>query len=152
MSDKASTSKIKQVNALMPNLVHSLDSSALIFLYNAFKSHRIYINFYSVHDCYGVSATDVDVLINLLRNIYIELYSKNKYIETFDKDIIEILKKSLSIKHSNSKIKYDREKRLIYSEDVELLKLPHIPTNKDIFHKDKIKYFNKLKKSILLVN
>lgn len=152
MSDKASTSKVKQVNALMPNLVHSLDSSALIFLYNAFKSHRININFYSVHDCYAVSPTDVDVLINLLRNIYIELYSKNKYIETFDKDIIEMIKKSLSIKHSNSNIKYDREKRLIYSEDVELIKLPDIPTNNDIFHNDKIKYFNKLKKSILLVN
>jgi len=153
MSDKATINKPKQKNALMPNLVHSLDSSTLFMLYDSFKSNRNYINFYSVYDCFGVSVTNIDLLINRLRNVYIELYSNNKYIETFDKDIIEILPKTLSIQHSKSTIKYDIEKRLIYTDEVkQLIQLPKLPTNKDLLDKDKIKYYNKLKKSLLLVN
>lgn len=152
ISDKTSINKLKQKNALMPNLVHSLDSTTLFMLYNIFKYSNKYMNFYSVHDCFGVSPKDVDLLINILRGVYIELYSNNKYIETFDKDIVDTLQKVLSIKHPKSEIKYDTEKRLIYTDDFDLIQLPDIPSNKDVLHDDKIKYYNKLKKSILLIN
>lgn len=152
MSDKTSINKLKQKNALMPNLVHSLDSTALFMLYNMFKYCNKYINFYSVHDCYGVSPKDVDLLVSILRGVYIELYSNNKYLETFDKDIIETLQQALSTKHRESKIKYDSEKRLIYTDDTELIKLPSLPCNKDLLSEVKIKYYQKLMKSILLIN
>lgn len=152
LSDKTSINKFKQKNALMPNLVHSLDSTALFMLYNTFRFSNKYINFYSVHDCFGVSPKDVDLLVKILRGVYIELYSNNKYIETFDKDIVEMLQQALSTKHSESKIKYDTEKRLIYTDDLELIQLPMIPNNKDLISDEKIKYYNKLNKSILLIN
>lgn len=152
MSDKTSINKFKQKNALMPNLVHSLDSTALFMLYNIFKYSNKYINFYSVHDCFGVSAKDVDLLVSILRGVYIELYSNNKYLENFDKDIIETLQQALSTKHPESKIKYDTEKRLIYTDDFDLIQLPLLPCNKDMLSEVKIKYYQKLMKSILLIN
>ena len=105
-----------------------------------------------MHDCYGVSPKDVDLLVSILRGVYIELYSNNKYIETFDKDIIQTLQQALSNKHPESKIKYDSEKRLIYTDDTELIKLPPLPCNKELLNKVRDDYFTKLKKSILLIN
>lgn len=141
----------KQSNALMPNLVHSLDSSTLILVYNTFKNTKNVINFYSVHDCFGVSVTEIDLLISLLRSVYIEIYSNNKYIETFDKDIIETLIKSLS-SNDHSEVRFDVEKRVIYNNDTKILTLPSIPLNSEMVYKEKIKYFNKLQKSLLLIN
>jgi DNA-directed RNA polymerase len=141
----------KQSNALMPNLVHSLDSSTLILVYNTFKNTKNVINFYSVHDCFGVSVTEIDLLISLLRSVYIEIYSNNKYIETFDKDIIETLIKSLS-SNDHSEVRFDAEKRVIYNDDTKILTLPSIPLNSEMVYKEKIKYFNKLQKSLLLIN
>jgi len=154
LTDKNTINKSKQINALMPNLVHSLDSSALFLLYNTFKNSARtteMVNFYSVHDCFGISATKVDLLINLLRNVYIELYSDNKYIENFDKDVIEYIINFLS--NDEKKAYYDEDNRLIYNNIGTIkIELPKLPTNIDVLNKDKVKYYNKLKKSILLVN
>lgn len=152
MTDKTSINKFKQKNALMPNLVHSLDSTTLFMVYNILNYSNKYMNFYSVHDCFGVSAKDVDVLINILKGVYIDLYSNNKYIETFDADIVDALKKALGTKHPGSEIKYNTEKRLIHTDKVDLIQLPNIPSNKDVLNDDKIKYYNKLNKSLLLIN
>ena len=52
----------KQKTALMPNLIHSFDRTLFFVLYNSFfacvgvDSDNNIVNFYSVHDCYGVSA------------------------------------------------------------------------------------------------
>ena len=73
--------------------MHSLDSASLTLLYNSFyktlkASGNNSVNFYSVHDCYGVSAKYVNVLIQMLRTVYINIYSVNTYIEKFDEDVI----------------------------------------------------------------
>jgi DNA-directed RNA polymerase len=148
LTDKSTINKSKQINALMPNLVHSLDSSALFLLYDVFKNtDRISgkVNFYSIHDCFGVSATEIYILINLLRSVYIQLYSDNRYIETFDNDSINFIINYLS--NEETKVNYDKEKRFIYNYDHTIyIELPPLPINTDILDKDKIKYFSKLKK------
>ena len=140
----------------MPNLVHSLDSTSLFLLFTSFfksSSKNKQKNFYSVHDCYGVSVTDIDLLISLLRNVYIDLYSNKKYIEDFDKDIRDVFIKSLSTKDSkNEDVFLDNEKRAIYRNKELLIKLPKLPTNTELNEKEKLKYFRKLKKSILLIS
>ena len=61
---KTKIKTFKQKNALMPNLVHSLDPTTIVLLYN--YSHTLKnkcVSFYSIHDCFGVSANDMDSLI-----------------------------------------------------------------------------------------
>ena len=120
-------------------------------VFNILNYYDNNMNFYSVHDCFGVSAKDVDFLINKLKGVYIDLYSNNKYIESFDADIVDALKKVLGTKHPGSEIKYNTKKRLIYTDNIDLIQLPNIPNNKDVLDDDKIKYFNKLNKSLLLI-
>lgn len=101
----------KQKIALMPNLIHSLDASVLFLLYNSFYKtifkYTNNVNFYSVHDCYGVSAKYVDTLITILKTIYIELYSDSAYIQRFDQDIIRLIMSS----YGENSTSYDNKTR-----------------------------------------
>lgn len=85
--------KSKQIRALMPNLIHSLDATSLALLVNEyFDSENNVNNFYSIHDCFAVPASKVSKMIRLLKLVYINLYSENQYILRFDKGIKESIK------------------------------------------------------------
>lgn len=144
----------------MPNLVHSLDSTSLVLVFYFLKSlktnpaystgYKNYLNFYSVHDCFAVTANDVDLLIDVVRKIYIDLYSENKYIDTFDNDIIDILKKTLG---TPDDVIFNEETRELKSRKSSIIiKLPPKPSS--INHDKNIinKFYQRLSNSILLIN
>lgn len=145
ITDKVKIDKNKQITALMPNLVHSLDATTLSLLYNSFY-HSIddNVNFYSVHDCYGVTAKHVDLLINLLRAVYVDLYSQKGYIQKFDSYIIETIISS----YGEESCRYEANSRTIYI-DKKKIKLPNVENI--IFSDQKEKALESLTKSIFLV-
>ena len=51
----------KQIASLMPNLIHSLDSSSLCLLHNDFVSSypEENLSFFSVHDCFVTTCDKV---------------------------------------------------------------------------------------------
>ena len=124
ITDKIKIDKLKQGTALMPNLVHSLDASTLSLLYNSLYNSvdTENVNFYSVHDCYGVTAKYVGILINLLSTIYIDIYSDKGYIQKFDQDIIN----HIMISYGEEKSRYDNESRTIHL-DKKKIRLPALP-------------------------
>ena len=77
----------KQSRALMPNLIHSLDAASLALLVNYyFNDEKIKSNnFYSIHDCFAVTANNVELLINYIKTVYMQIYSQNEYLREFDK-------------------------------------------------------------------
>ena len=89
---KDSFDKSKQIIALMPNLIHSLDASSLALLYN--KLRKIITNplFFSIHDCFAVPASSIDTIKILLASVYNDLYTDNSYLKTFDDYILSTLK------------------------------------------------------------
>lgn len=73
----------KQKRGVRPNIIHSLDGSVIAKLYNSLDN----VDLYTVHDCFAVTADNVPILIYKLKKTYIDIYSDNRYLLNFDKDI-----------------------------------------------------------------
>ena len=113
-SIKVKTGKVnkrKQIRALMPNLIHSLDAASLCLILDMFYvdskvlSNRF--NFFAIHDCFAVTANNVPNLIKIIKLVYIKIYSDNLYLETFDNAIIE------SIRYQFGIDAFDNENKII---------------------------------------
>lgn len=92
--DETKISKYKQVRAFMPNLIHSLDAASLALLidyYFSDKSSNIK-NIYTIHDCFAVTANNVDNLLGFLKLVYYNIYSENNYLKQLDKEILHNIK------------------------------------------------------------
>lgn len=88
--------KPKQMRALMPNLIHSLDATSMFLLYDEFtKNYGDIVNLYTIHDCFSTTADKGDKLLVLIRSIYTKLYIENNYLRTFDEGIINIIRNNL---------------------------------------------------------
>ncbi len=65
----------KQVNAIAPNFVHSLDAAHMMLTVNRLNEAGLR-HFAMVHDSYGVHACDVDMLNRVLREEFVRIYRK----------------------------------------------------------------------------
>lgn len=101
----------KQVRSLMPNLIHSLDGTSLILLYEQFITSlpKGSVQFFSVHDCFGTTCEKVSLMKTILASIYTDLYSADPYLDRFDKSIIDSIE-------SATIHRVDRETRKVIDE------------------------------------
>jgi DNA-directed RNA polymerase len=81
----------KQIRAFMPNLIHSLDAASLALLIDLYFVSNSK-NIYTVHDCFAVTANNVEYLISLLQFVYTKLYKDDIYLEGLDKAIRQHIK------------------------------------------------------------
>jgi DNA-directed RNA polymerase len=63
----------KQLNAIAPNLIHSLDAAHLMLTVLKLAECGL-SNFAMVHDSYGVHACDIDLMNRILREEFVEIY------------------------------------------------------------------------------
>ena len=83
--------KTKQVTAFMPNLIHSLDASSLMLLLNSFFNYNLN-DIYTIHDCFAVTCNNASFLIDLIKLVYIKLYSDEIYLLKLDQQILNNIK------------------------------------------------------------
>lgn len=57
----------------MPNIIHYLDASSIAILYSYLSKNKI-TDIYTVHDCFAVTANNVETLISDLK-VYIYTYT-----------------------------------------------------------------------------
>ena len=71
--NKDSINFIKQNNAIVPNLIHSLDALSLFWIVKIFfhenSKENNNLNFFSIHDCFAVTANNIPNLIKIIKLI-----------------------------------------------------------------------------------
>ncbi len=71
---KANTiQKMKQ--KLTPNYVHSLDAAHMVLTINKMFSEHGIRDFWAVHDCFAVHATDTDTLVSIIPQTFHQIYA-----------------------------------------------------------------------------
>ena len=78
--------KSRQVSAVSPNFVHSLDASAMMLTIEACLDKGINA-FAMIHDSYGTHAADTDVLANTLREEFVRMYQDHDVLEKFAQEL-----------------------------------------------------------------
>lgn len=140
--DRNTLNKNKQITAFMPNLVHSLDATSMTMLLKLYFENYSSNNIYTVHDCFAVTCNNVSNLLETIKLIYIELYSKDAYLLKLDKQILR------NIKEIYGEDCYDKETRTIYIPSVDM-KLQYPDVN-NVLSKDM--NFDSLKDSEYILN
>lgn len=79
----------------MPNLVHSLDAASLALLIENFFKEVTEANFYSVHDCFAVTCNNVNLIGELLKLSYYNIYINKEFLLKFDLEFKESIKNIL---------------------------------------------------------
>ena len=79
---------MKQKSAFPPNFVHSLDATHMLM--TTLKMQNAKLTFAAVHDSYWSLAADVPKMNTLLRECFVELYSKQ---------VLEYLRESLVLRY-----------------------------------------------------
>lgn len=84
--------RVKQANAVSPNVVHSLDAAALMLTVVDAKQHGVNC-FAMVHDSYGAPAGDCAVLARSTRQCFVALYTKHEVVaslhQAFQKALVD---------------------------------------------------------------
>ena len=69
----------KQINAIIPNIIHSLDAAHLMQIVNRGISNMKYPYILTVHYCFGAQPNNIDELKNLVLTEFIQLYTNEDF-------------------------------------------------------------------------
>lgn len=78
----------KQVNAVAPNVVHSLDAAALVHSVKQAKDEGVE-SFAAVHDSYATVPADMAVLANAARMSFVKLYSSHNVVRELHEQFVK---------------------------------------------------------------
>ena len=122
----------KQIQAIIPNIIHSLDASHLIKIINSVsrghKDARYRVNYLKyiipIHDCFGTLQNQLGLLEEMVKREYIWIYSNEKFLVKFHNKIIK------NIKDNNLEIINKDNKMFVVfyiNNKKELLLIPELP-------------------------
>lgn len=99
--------KLKQVNAFIPNFIHSLDASNIALLIKEIlqinNSSTDKLNILTIHDCFGTSANNANKVSYLVKNAFLQIYSNPLFLNMFHEFILDYIKKNnLELNESKS--------------------------------------------------
>lgn len=136
----------QQKRSLPPNLIHSLDATTISLLYRDFKKIG---PIFTIHDCFAVTADNVDKLISKLRLVYTELYSDAGYLMRFD----HVLRANINNKLGDKGFKIDSDTVYILSpNEKKIIELPFPDVNKVLnYDLNNLHFKNAMESSYLLI-
>jgi len=79
--------RAKQVSAIAPNVIHSLDASAMMLTVVAAKAEGIN-HFAMIHDSFGTHAADADKLARITREQFVKMYQENDILDQIESGLM----------------------------------------------------------------
>lgn len=112
----------KQIQAIIPNIIHSLDANHLINIVNTCSYLEHKIDVITIHDCFGTHPNDMEILEYNVRKEFILLYTHENFLEKFHNRFLQ------SIKDNNVDIFRDHElnKEFIEIQNINIF-IPDLP-------------------------
>ena len=83
--------KQKQTQAIIPNIIHSLDANHLINIVNFINKENPKVNVITIHDCFGTHPNHMNYLEFVVRKEFILLYSNENFLEKFHNRFLQTL-------------------------------------------------------------
>lgn len=78
--------KRKQVQGVAPNFIHSMDASHLQWSINLAVDAGIH-HYAMIHDSYATSPAQADTLFKVVRQAFVQMYTKNDVLQNFAEDM-----------------------------------------------------------------
>jgi len=114
------TDNYKQINAIIPNIIHSLDAAHLMNLINTSKEKGIG-PVITVHDCFGTLPNNMEKLQLEVKKEFILLYTQHAFLETFHNRVIQTIRdNNIEVIEIDGLAKYV----LFFNETIEIPQLP----------------------------
>jgi|GEM_PF-1290246 len=127
----------KQINAIIPNIIHSLDAAHLMQIVNRGIPNMKYPYILTVHDCFGAHPNNINELKDLVTTEFIQLYTNEDFLKKFHDRILQNLKdNSITIWCNNQGQKYIKVKSKKFY-------IPDLPKPGELIYKNIVfsKYF-----------
>jgi hypothetical protein len=109
-----------QTQAIIPNIIHSLDASHLINIINTASNNKL-TPVVTIHDCFGTLPNKMSELDILVKKEFILLYSDSKFLKSFHQRFIQ------NINDNNFEIKTENKETYVYLDNLTKIKIPSIP-------------------------
>jgi len=111
--------KRKQIQAIIPNIIHSLDATHLIKLIIK-ASEENFAPIITVHDCFGTLPNKMCELDYRVKKEFILLYTQDNFLDKFHNRILQ------SIEDNQFEIRIDGSEKYVIFQD-KYVKIPHLP-------------------------
>ena len=105
---KTDLDKAKQTNAIIPNIIHSLDANHLMKIIISFAA-IIEKPLITVHDCFGTHPNNSNILREVVKCEFAELYSDGEFINKFHE------KNLRKLRNNNYELTFDKEYDILYA-------------------------------------
>lgn len=115
----------KQTQAIIPNIIHSLDASHLMKIIKKANKDN-FKPIISIHDCFGTLPSLMKQLEQRVKMEFINLYSQSQFLNNFHQRFIQ------NIKDNNFNFKNKEGKSFVEMENGNLLEIPKIPQTGDL--------------------
>ena len=119
----------KQIDGIIPNVIHSLDSAHVAKLIND-SAKNIPYPIVAVHDCFGTHPNFMDVLFFRLKEEFVSLYLDRDFLKLFHKRILQ------NIKDNKYEVIRENDQMFVHcykdNKMTEKILLPNPPKQKDL--------------------
>lgn len=117
------TNKGKQIQSIIPNIIHSLDASHLVSVINKCTNTNL-LPVITIHDCFGTHPNKISYLSDVVRNQFVVIYTQYDFLKKYHERVLETIQDNKYIITEKDNKKYVLANKLY--------EIPELPSKGDL--------------------